>query len=316
MSQPDVSPAPGLVTRLRDYAELVRLPNLFTAMADVLMGFLVTHRPFESQDGLALGLLLAASACLYAAGVVLNDVFDVDLDVQERPERPLPSGRIGLTTARRLGGLLLALGFALAVAVGLLANDSRPGVVGGLLAACILLYDGYLKRIPAGPVGMGACRMLNVLLGMSVMAGPWQQPHWLAAAGLGTFIVGVTWFARGEAHRSHRLHLTGATVVILAGIGVLGSMLPTVPDPYLSFLLEPSRWYLLIGLLGMLTGWRCVQAIVVPTPPYVQGAVVHCLQSIIFLDAAVCSLFCGLQGVIILALLIPAAILGRWVHST
>src|SRR6266852_4753634 len=79
----------------RAYAQLVRLPNVFTAMADIVLGWLgarATGTPDTRWPGFA--LLLAASACLYSGGMVWNDFFDVEQDRRERPYRPLPSGRI------------------------------------------------------------------------------------------------------------------------------------------------------------------------------------------------------------------------------
>jgi 4-hydroxybenzoate polyprenyltransferase len=104
-----------LASTLRGYLELVRLPNVFTAMADVAMGFLFTRADFlPGEDGWLLGLLLAASSLLYAAGVVLNDVFDLEVDAVERPHRPLPSGRVSPAVARWLGWELLVVGLAAA----------------------------------------------------------------------------------------------------------------------------------------------------------------------------------------------------------
>ena len=68
--------------------------------------------------------------------------------------------------------------------------------------AAVVLYDGLLKRTPFGPLGMGACRLLNVLLGMSLAAGPWGLFHGQVALAVGTYITGVTWFARSEATES------------------------------------------------------------------------------------------------------------------
>ena len=48
---------------------------------------------------LAVLLLVAASVFLYLAGMVLNDVYDVEIDRRERPDRPLPSGRIPVAWA-------------------------------------------------------------------------------------------------------------------------------------------------------------------------------------------------------------------------
>jgi 4-hydroxybenzoate polyprenyltransferase len=100
--------------KLLAYLQLTRLPNVFTAVADVLMGFLVTRPDFDlfsaaPRDYLLPGLLVAASCCLYIAGMVLNDVFDIRVDSYERPSRPLPSGRVPMKSATALGfGLLLA----------------------------------------------------------------------------------------------------------------------------------------------------------------------------------------------------------------
>ncbi len=92
--------APALAeSRLRAYVELLRLPAVFTAMADVALGFLFTHPTLEPWR-IFVALWLASSS-LYLAGMVLNDVFDAQLDARERPERPIPSGRIARAVGRR-----------------------------------------------------------------------------------------------------------------------------------------------------------------------------------------------------------------------
>ena len=90
----------------RGYLELVRPANVATALADVLAGYAVAGL----GNTRALGWLLFSTACLYAGGVVLNDVFDRDIDRLERPERPIPSGRVSVAAAAGLGLGLLALG--------------------------------------------------------------------------------------------------------------------------------------------------------------------------------------------------------------
>jgi 4-hydroxybenzoate polyprenyltransferase len=260
---------------------------------------------------------VGASVLLYAAGVVLNDVFDFEIDARERPERPLPSGRVPLSFARWLGRGLLLLGMALGWLAAFLANDVRPGLVALLLAGCVVLYDGMLKRTVLGPPAMGACRMLNVLLGMSVAAGPWKDEHWLVAAAIGTYIVGVTWFARNEAGRSRRRQLGLATVVILSGIGLLW-LVPGRCDWVVPLLRQqPGRWSLLMAVLAALIGTRCLRAVVEPVPVRVQMAVKQCILSLVILDAAACFVVRGLPGaLIVLVLLIPTVALGWWIETT
>lgn len=297
---------------LRAYAELVRLPNLFTAMADVTMGFLFTRGlVLGTEDYWVLGLLVAASTALYAAGVVLNDVFDAEVDRRERPERPIPSGRVSLGAARRLGWGLLALGVILPGVVAGLTGMVRPAVIGLLLAGCIVLYDGYLKRLPLGPIGMGACRALNVLLGMSVLLGPWQAANWLVAGALGVYIAGVTWFARSEAGESRSGQLAMALVVILAGIGLLAP-LPRLLDQPTSW-----RWPTLLIVIGVYTLFRCLRAVMTPEPELVKKAVMYCIQTIVFLDAVACYAAQGQEGaILVFFFLLPTVMLGSRIRST
>ena len=85
------------------WMQLVRLPTVFTALADILLGTQLVVPAEATTSPRALGLLLVASAGLYLAGMVFNDVFDRHRDAVERPGRPLPSGRITLSSAVTLG---------------------------------------------------------------------------------------------------------------------------------------------------------------------------------------------------------------------
>lgn len=188
------------------YLELLRPPNVTTAVGDVLAGFAVAGlgRPW------ILPWLLASTMCLYAGGVVLNDVFDLEIDRVERPERPIPSGRVSRQRAAILGSALLGSGV-------ILAFVGRPsaGMVAGATAACILLYDAWGKRQTwVGPVNMGLCRAGNLMLG--VAAAPealrWAWP--LGALPL-VYITAVTTVSRGEVHGGKRATASFALISLL-----------------------------------------------------------------------------------------------------
>jgi len=281
------------------------------------MGFLFVRQGFEPADAWPLGILVVASCALYAAGCVLNDLLDYGIDLEERPERPLPSSRVSPRAVRWVGIELLVFGAASAWIAAYLLGRLLPGIVALLLVAAILAYNAPLKRTPAGPVAMGLCRMLNVLLGMSVAAGPGQAEHWVVAGAVGLYVVGVTWLARSETRRSSRLQLAGATVVMLAGIGMLG-WLPQWSERLNPLLqIDPDRWYLIVGVLALLIGWRAVRAVFDPRPATVRTAVRLGISSLIMLDAAACLAACGPWGAAaIAALLIPAVAIGQWIEST
>ena len=73
-----------------------------------------------------------------------------------------------------------------------------PPILAVLLVGSIFLYDGAVKRTWAGPVAMGLCRALNVLLGASASGGLGGLRGFHLAAVVGVYIAGVTWFARTE----------------------------------------------------------------------------------------------------------------------
>ncbi len=288
------------------------------------MGFFVTQQvaslsSFDVPDWVTFGLLIAASASLYCAGMALNDVFDVEIDRTERAERPIPSGRVSISVARVLGFGLLAAGVGVAVVLSIIEQDFRPAVVSAALAVAVFAYDAVVKRTPLGPIGMGLCRFLNVLLGMSLSPSPWQTWHYIIAAGIGLYIVGVSWFARTEAQASNRLALGLASLVGAAGVTLL-VLFPRFAPPELltvSVQQDPRRWNMLWGLLGLLIAWRCVWAIADPQPVLVQRAVRHCIFSLIMLDAVVTFAVAGFApAILLMLLLLPTMFLGQFIYST
>ncbi len=300
-------------------------------MADVMMGFWLTHETL-SPVGVFL-LLLASSSFLYTAGMVLNDVFDLEQDRRERPHRPLPSGRISYHFAESLGWTLLIAGvFAAALATWLneshwifftdgwsfaMLGNAGPVTLAIILAASVVFYDRWLKRTWMGPLAMGSCRALNVLLGMS--AASLTNVNTLVAGGIGLYIVGVTWFARREASSSKQLPLIGATLTMLAGISLLRWWPRLIPPDQLFATLqfEPASWTWAWILIALAISWRFVQAIFDPRPARVQAAVKSGILSIIVLDAVTVFAMRGpVPSTAILLLLVPTVALGAWIYST
>jgi 4-hydroxybenzoate polyprenyltransferase len=307
---------------LRNYLELMRAPNVFTAMADVTMGFLFVQAAGASWaptawDFATLATLIAASSSLYIAGMVLNDVFDLDIDSKERPERPIPSGRVSLDAARRLGWRLLFLGVALGTGTVFFTGHLRPGVAAAVLATTILLYDAWLKRTPLGPLAMGACRTLNVLMGMSAVDASLRAEHWLVAGAIGVYVAGVTWFARNENQRSSRLQLAAATTVMMLGVAMLG-VLPHWSHRLLPPLYRKSNvWYILTGVVAVWIAWRCLRAVISPDAARVRTAVARCILWLVMLDVVACYAVRGpLCAGLILLFLPPAIFLRRWIAMT
>lgn len=180
------------LTNAHVWPRLLRLPNLLTVPGDILAGFLLAPSA-RAADWAQLPLAFLAGGFLYSAGLILNDLFDYAEDLRDRPDRPLPSGRISREAAAV--AVLVCLWVA-----GFLAAffDALP--VALPLMACLVLYDIGLKRRPwLGPLLMGACRAGNLLLGTAAASTGLLFPAPLLAASLlGAFIASVTHLARQE----------------------------------------------------------------------------------------------------------------------
>jgi 4-hydroxybenzoate polyprenyltransferase len=310
-----------VASKWRAYFELLRFPAVFTAVADVMMGYLVTH--CELRPWYIFALLVATSGLLYLAGMALNDAFDAEIDARDRPARPIPSGRISSPSAAKLGLYLLASGICAAWFASFASGNWLPGIVGSLLAGCVVLYDGVVKKTIAAPFAMGGCRFLNVLLGMSLAAAPrWPfQPSWnptelAIALGIGIFIAGLTWFARGEARSQSRTRLLGGIFVMALGFLVLEMSGQVKLSPAHLFT-ESASWPLLWLGIGAIVVGRCLWAAWRFEPRAIQIAVRNSLRAVIVIDAAIVLGFCGpYWGCVVLALLAPMLLLERWASTT
>jgi len=169
------------------YVQLVRAPAALTVLGDTVAGGAAAGRRLRGRRL----LLPLSSAAFYWSGMALNDWADRDLDAVERPERPIPSGRVSPNRALAIAGGLTAAGLGLAAAGG--GRDAVKIAVP--LAVAVWAYDTVLKSTPAGPAGMAACRALDVLMG----AGG-ARAALPAAAAVGGHTLGVTALSRGEVH--------------------------------------------------------------------------------------------------------------------
>lgn len=299
--------------RLLAYAQLMRLPNVFTAFADICLGACVGG--YLAERPVVFVLLLLGSGCLYCGGMVLNDWFDRHDDLISQPFRPIPSGRISPAIAGYLGEGLLLLGILFAGGASKHTNspDRTSAICVILGLACLIsAYNWFAKRTVVGPVVMGSCRFLNVMMGL---IGTGQEltsvVNLHVAAVVGVYIVGVTWFARTEETNSKRRNLIGAALIMLAAIGLAITVPVHLPSGT-----TPVYFPYLVVAFAIYVGSAVVAAIQKPDPKTVQAAVKRSILGLVLLDATLATAFVGAWGLLIGLLLLPARFLGRWVYST
>jgi 4-hydroxybenzoate polyprenyltransferase len=105
--------------------------------------------------------------------------------------------------------------------------------------------------------------------------------------------------------------LIAAAVVIALSL-ILALVLKAKLPPGSGTVLFP---YLLVTF-GFLVGRPVARAIASPEPREVQAAVKRCVLGLVVLDAVLATAFVGLPGLVILLLLPPALVIGKWVYST
>jgi 4-hydroxybenzoate polyprenyltransferase len=147
----------------KDYLLLIRLPNLFTLPSNILVGFAIASAlTLTFTSFVQVLLLVTISIFLYCVGLVLNDLFDYNIDKKERPDRPLASGKI----SRKVAIVLVTIFSVTALSLSLLVSVLTFGI-SLVLIALIFGYDKYLKNTQAGPFTIAAARVMNVMLGTS-----------------------------------------------------------------------------------------------------------------------------------------------------
>lgn len=191
---------------MKALVELVRAPAALTVPGDAVAGAAASGWPFGRRT-LA---LTGASVCIYWAGMALNDYADRHLDAIERPERPIPSGRIKPETALGVATGLTVGGLGIAAAAG----GTRALRVAVPLAATVWAYDFVLKSTPLGPVAMAAARALDVMLG----AGG-AKPALPAALTVGAHTLAVTVLSQSEVDGATPA-LPAAAMAATAGVRV------------------------------------------------------------------------------------------------
>ncbi|MEM9364604.1 MAG: UbiA family prenyltransferase [Planctomycetota bacterium] len=333
------------------WAALVRLPNSFTLIADVTAGFAVAHAAIGIMDAreglrafrwLALIAAIAMGLLLYWAGMILNDLCDLPQDRENQRPRPLVTGQIRQEQARRLVWIFFVSAWLASLATAWLSWHQSgmpldracvcPVIVTSLILS-IVAYDGPMKAWAIAPAIMGGCRSLSSLLGASLALAfnPGTGESWtdlgvvrhvpvvslIVSVAMGTYITGITLFARREREVEQGWNLKLGLGLMMLGMATLAGA-PSLakqfePGRVLPWRVDPSTVFPIAILLmvapTLLRGMRAIRA---PSPRGIGLTIKFGIQAIIPLSAALTLATLNTwAGLVVLALLIPAAWLSR-----
>ncbi len=294
------------VHRLKQYLLLVRLPNVFTALSNVLAGYFSLTAPAEASL-LHVSMLMGSSALLYVSGIVLNDYFDIEMDRKERPGRPLPSGRVSKRGALALAILTLAAANVIALLV-----SPASLVVSAVLSAVIFAYDYRAKKGRLGPAAMAGARFMNVLLGASpallvLDALPWYTLF--AAGAMFAYVYAIMLLSRkevGEHKDTYKSIVQSFSIIagIIASTVLLAVYLGSVEMSVSIAIFSAAMFFTFRGIGAA-------------QPQKIQNAVRNLVLSIIILDSIFITAFAGLPyGLASLAIMAPPIVLARRMYVT
>jgi 4-hydroxybenzoate polyprenyltransferase len=189
-----------------------------------------------------------------------------------------------------------------------------------VLSGCVLLYDLGVKRSPLGPEVMGACRGLNVLLGLSQAPAFGGSAALLVAGAMMVFVTGVTWISRFETETGRNAGALAGSV--LQGVGILGLLVagfaaqrfPAGEDAWTG---RPLIGIAVLLAVALVVNRATIRAVREPTPGHLQAAVKTGVLALVWLNVGIVAAVRGPQPALAVAgLWVPAYLLGRWLYST
>ena len=274
----------------------MRPANIVTSVADVLAGVAISgyavNENFSVRDISPILLLTLSTIGLYGGGVVFNDVFDAKLDSVERPERPIPRGDVSIKEGVFLGSILLTIGVVAALFVNIVSFLLSVSIV---IAA--LFYDKWSKHHSiAGPLNMGFCRGLNLLLGISVVSSS-VVGWWFVPIVPVLYIAAITMISRGEVHGGNKKTLYLAAFFYCV---VISSIL------FFAFI-GKTIWWSLVFLLpfSIMIFSALIKAIHLPSPKNIGMAVKSGVIALILMNASWAAAFGAIGVAFLILLLLP-----------
>ena len=171
--------------------------------------------------------LLAAFTLFYTGGMFLNDAFDRDIDVKERPDRPIPAGLIPADEVFGIGYGMIGTGVL--IVIWLAKGQSLGSAVSAImLAVAIVGYDAYHKKSPLGPWIMGLCRVLIYITSSLTVANRLPASVIGGAGVLFMYVVGLTYIAKQKNTSPRTVGSLIAGISLVDGLlmAVIGAALP------------------------------------------------------------------------------------------
>ena len=128
---------------MNPYIEILRPGNALMSAISIILVALI-------DKTISIPVVLAMLAVFFetAAGNVINDYFDYKIDLINKPDRPIPSGRISLKNGRNYGYFLFFMGTVCGFFISYFTNNWIPFAIVLFADVVLYLYAYKLKSTP------------------------------------------------------------------------------------------------------------------------------------------------------------------------
>jgi 4-hydroxybenzoate polyprenyltransferase len=256
---------------IKQYAALTRLSNLPTCWTNVLTGSVIGSMAASSPLAILPVVILSIIISLfYMAGMALNDLVDLKIDKQQRPDRPIASGRILPRSA-----LILIILLFVTASVLLLIYFPHCIYLALLLTTMIILYDLTHKHFACSIIFMAFCRALIYVISAYAVFGGSTKEFWtntaISSTILALYIAFMTIIARSENKQQidNRRWLSIAIILLIPAVFALS---------------EAKLFYPYIVAVILLIVLSRAATFMFTEPPRIKQAVLTWLASICLLD--------------------------------
>lgn len=152
------------------YLQLIRYRNCLMAAFSAAIGVVIAYNIVSASTGqiffplLEIALVAIVVFLITGAGNAINDYYDVDIDRINKPERPIPSGRVSKSKAFYFSISLFALGIFIAFLINVVC-----GTIALFNSLLLIYYAAKLKRtVLIGNLSVGYLTGSTFLFGGAV----------------------------------------------------------------------------------------------------------------------------------------------------
>jgi len=179
-----------LLDKVKAYLSLARISNSPTIISNVCAGAAIAGGFNESSKLILLSLSLLL---FYTAGMFMNDLCDYNIDLEQRPFRPIVSGQVS-----NLEALIWIISLLIIGSLLLLIIKWQSFLAGIVLIGLVIYYNLKHKSNPLSPLVMALCRVMIYVVVFLSFSMNISQDFLILCGLLFLYVTGLSFIARSE----------------------------------------------------------------------------------------------------------------------